>query len=395
VIARRAQEIEPFLVMEVMERAQALEATGERLIHLEVGEPDFPTPACITEAASKALRDGMTGYTHSLGILPLREAIAEHYHAKYGVEVSPERILVTAGTSPAMWMVFAALLEQGDQVIVSDPHYACYPNFIRFCGGEMVCVDTAEEDGFQFRPEDVTARLSPRTKAILINSPANPTGQLLSAERMAALAALGPLVLSDEIYHGLSYAGREHSILEFTDRAVVFNGFSKAYAMTGWRLGYIIVPPELIRPLQKMHQNFFISANAFVQAAGVAALKEAGPDSERMRQAYDSRRRVIVPGLKALGFGIATEPNGAFYVFANAKHLQHDSSVLTYEILERAGVCVAPGSGFGKSGEGYLRFSYASSPENIAEALRRLEAFLADRCGGSGAGRQQKQKGYA
>jgi aspartate/methionine/tyrosine aminotransferase len=390
VIARRAQEIEPFLVMEVMERAQRMEARGEQLIHLEVGEPDFPTPACITEAAARALRDGMTGYTHSLGILPLREAIAEHYHAKYGVEVSPERILVTAGTSPAMWMVFAALLEQGDQVIVSDPHYACYPNFIRFCGGEMVCVDTAEEDGFQFRPEDVAAKLSPRTKAILINSPANPTGQLLSTERMAALAALGPLVLSDEIYHGLAYAGREHSILEFTDRAVVFNGFSKAYAMTGWRLGYIIVPQEMIRPLQKMHQNFFISANAFVQAAGVAALKEAGPDSERMRQAYDARRRVIVPGLKALGFGIATEPNGAFYVFANAKHLHHDSTALTYEILERAGVCVAPGCGFGKNGEGYLRFSYASSPENIAEALRRLEAFLAARRSGSGAGPRQK-----
>lgn len=375
-IAKRAQEIEPFIVMEVMERAQQLEAQGEHLIHLEVGEPDFATPACIQEAMAKAVKDGMTGYTHSLGILPLREAIAEHYHARYGVQVSPDRILVTSGTSPAMWMVFSALLEAGDEVIVSDPHYACYPNFIKFCGGTLACVDVAEEDGFQFRPEAVRARIGSRTKALLINSPANPTGTLLSAERMAALATLGPLVLSDEIYHGLAYEGREHSILEFTDRAVVFNGFSKAFAMTGWRLGYIIVPPDLIRPLQKMHQNFFISANAFVQAAGIAALKEALPDSERMRREYDRRRQFIVPGLRALGFSLASEPNGAFYAFANAKRFGADSYALAFEILERARVCVAPGVGFGRNGEGYLRFSYASSMENIEEALQRLKGFL-------------------
>jgi aspartate/methionine/tyrosine aminotransferase len=379
VIAQHARDIEPFAVMEVMERAQQLEARGEHLVHLEVGEPDFPTPTCIQEAMAKAVKDGMTGYTHSLGLLPLREAIAEHYYTRYRVRVSPERILVTSGTSPAMWMVFAALLERGDEVIVSDPHYACYPNFIRFCGGQLAGVSVAEEDGFQLRPEAVKARITARTKAILINSPANPTGTLLSAERMAAVAALGPLVLSDEIYHGLAYEGREHSILEFTERAVVFNGFSKAFAMTGWRLGYIIVPPDMIRPLQKMHQNFFISANAFVQAAGVTALKEAWPESERMRQQYDRRRRFIVPGLRALGFGLATEPNGAFYAFANAKRFSMDSYGLAFEILERAKVCVAPGVGFGKNGEGYLRFSYASSMENIEEALRRLKDFLAAR----------------
>jgi (5-formylfuran-3-yl)methyl phosphate transaminase len=379
VIAKRAQEIEPFVVMEVMERAQQLEAQGEHLVHLEVGEPDFATPSCIQEALGKALKDGMTGYTHSLGILPLREAIAEYYQAKYGVDVSPDRILVTAGTSPAMWMVFAALLEPGDEVIVSNPHYACYPNFIKFCGGEMACVDVAEEDGFQFRPEAVKARITARAKAILINSPANPTGTLLSAKRMAALATMGPLVLSDEIYHGLVYEGREHSILEFTDRAVVFNGFSKAFAMTGWRLGYVIVPPEMIRPLQKMHQNFFISANAFVQAAGVAALREALPDSERMRKSYDERRRFIVPGLRQLGFGVSTEPNGAFYVFANAKRFSGDSYRFAFELLERAKVCVSPGVAFGTNGEGYLRFSYANSLDNLAEALGRLERYLPTR----------------
>ncbi|MBI3087132.1 MAG: pyridoxal phosphate-dependent aminotransferase [candidate division NC10 bacterium] len=378
-IPKRAQEIAPFLAMEVLERAVELEAKGDHIVHLEVGEPDFATPACIQEAAARAVKDGKTGYTHSLGILPLREAIAEHYHAKYGVQVSPERILVTAGTSPAMWMVFSAILEAGEQVILSDPHYACYPNFVRFCGGEPVNVDVLEDDGFQFRPEAVAARLTPRTKAILINSPANPTGTLLSAERMAALAELGPLMISDEIYHGLVYAGREHSILEFTDRAVVFNGFSKAYAMTGWRLGYAIVPPELIRPLQKMHQNFFISANAFVQAAGIAALREAQPEVARMRAIYDERRRFIIPGLRRLGFGIATEPTGAFYVLANARRFTADSYAFAFRILEQAKVGVAPGVDFGKNGEGYLRFSYANSLDNLAEALRRLEAFLARR----------------
>ncbi len=380
-IAKRAQEIAPFLAMEVLERAQELEAKGDHIVHLEVGEPDLPTPACIQEAVARAIQEGKTKYTHSLGILPLREEIAEHYHAKYGVQVSPERVLITAGTSPAMWMVFSATLEAGDQVILSDPHYACYPNIVRFCGGEPISVDVYEEDGFQFRPEGVAERLSPRTKAIFINSPANPTGTLLSAERMATLAGLGLLVISDEIYHGLVYAGREHSILEFTDRAVVFNGFSKAYAMTGWRLGYAIVPPDLVRPLQKMNQNFFISANAFVQAAGLAALREAQPEVARMRAIYDERRRFIIPALRRLGFGIATEPTGAFYVLANAARFATDSYAFAFEILEQAKVGVTPGVDFGRNGEGYIRFSYANSLENLAEALRRLEDFLTRRSG--------------
>jgi aspartate/methionine/tyrosine aminotransferase len=379
VIGKRAREISPFLAMEVLERAVELEAKGEHIVHLEVGEPDFPTPACIREAATRALRDSKIGYTHSLGVLPLREAIAAHYHAKYGVQVTPDRVLITAGTSPAMWLVFSAMLEPGDEVILSDPHYACYPNIIQFCGGVPVNVDVQEEDAFQFRPEAVRGRLGPRTQAIFINSPANPTGTLLSPERMAALADLGPLIVSDEIYHGLVYEGKEHSILEFTDRAVVFNGFSKAYAMTGWRLGYAIVPAELIRPLQKMHQNFFISANAFVQAAGIAALREAEPEVARMRGIYDERRRFIIAGLRRLGFGIATEPTGAFYVLANARRFTRNSYDFAFEILEQAKVGVTPGIDFGQNAEGYIRFSYANSLENLAEALRRLEAFLARR----------------
>ncbi|MBI5166274.1 MAG: pyridoxal phosphate-dependent aminotransferase [candidate division NC10 bacterium] len=375
-ISKKAIEIPPFIAMEVLERAQELELKGEHIIHLEVGEPDFETPACIQEAARKALKEGRTKYTHSLGVLELREAICEHYYGKYRVKVVPEQVLVTAGTSPAMWLVFSALLGPGDEVILSNPYYACYPNFVRFAGGRPVFVEVREEDGFQFRPEAVQDKITKKTKGIFINSPANPTGTLLDAERMGQIANLGPLVLSDEIYHGLVYEGKEHSILEFTDQAIVFNGFSKAYAMTGWRLGYAILPREFVRPLQKMHQNFFISAADFVQRAGIAALKEAQGDVARMRQIYNERRRFIVKGLRGLGFGIATEPTGAFYVLANAKRFSSDSYKFAFEILEKAKVGVTPGIDFGSGAEGYIRFSYANSLENIAEALKRIQGFL-------------------
>jgi aspartate/methionine/tyrosine aminotransferase len=378
-IAKRAEGIPPFLAMEVLERAQALERQGHAVIHLELGEPDLPTPPVIEEAARRALRAGETHYTHSLGTLALREAIAEHTQARYGVTVSPDRIVVGAGTSPLMLLVFAAILDPGDQVVLSNPGYACYPNFVRFAEGEPALVRVEEDDGFQYRPEAIRAVLTARTKAIVINSPANPTGTLLSAERMGAIADLGPLVLSDEIYHGLVYEGRERSILEFTDQAVVFNGFSKAYAMTGWRLGYAIVPPALVRPLQRLAQNFFISPNAFVQAAGVAALREAQPDVARHRAIFDERRRCMLRSLRELGFGIAGEPTGAFYVLANARRFARDSVALASEILERARVGVAPGVDFGSNAEGYLRFSYANALERIAEAMQRLERFLAGR----------------
>ncbi|MBI4594332.1 MAG: aminotransferase class I/II-fold pyridoxal phosphate-dependent enzyme, partial [Candidatus Rokubacteria bacterium] len=241
--ARRVAQIEPFLAVDMSERARALERAGTDIVHLEFGEPDFEAPPVVQEAVEKALKDGRTKYAPSLGILPLREAIAEHYTRTYGVAVSPEQILVTPGTSPAMLLLFGHLLDPGDEVVLSDPHYACYPSFIRYADGVPVCVGVTEEDGFQYRPEAIRERLGPRTRAIVINSPANPTGAVLSAERMAAIARLaeerGRFIVSDEIYHGLTYEGRDRSILEFTDRAFVLNGFSKAYAMTGWRLGYL------------------------------------------------------------------------------------------------------------------------------------------------------------
>ncbi len=378
IIPKRADTIQPFLAMEVSEKARALEHQGINIIHLEIGEPDFDVPDAVKEAACRALRDGMTHYTHSLGLLELREAICRHYLDNYDVSVSPEQVVVTAGTSPAMLLVFAALLEHGDEVVLSDPHYACYPSFVQFLEGNPVYVPVAEEDGFQYRPEDIAKRITSRTRAILINSPSNPTGNLLSSERMQAIAAFSPPIVSDEIYHGLVYEGKEHSILEYTDNAFVLNGFSKLYAMTGLRLGYVIAPPAYMRTLQKIQQNFFISANSVVQKAGIAALTETARDVARMKQLYDERRRYMVRRLCELGFRIAVEPTGAFYVFANAKHLGQKSLQLAFDILDKAHVGVTPGIDFGRNGEGYLRFSYANSIKNIQEGLNRLEGYLAE-----------------
>ena len=380
-ISKKSSKIQPFIVMEVMEKAAEMERKGEHIIHLEVGEPDFDTPQCIKDAAIEAIKAGKTHYTHSLGLIELREAVAEYYHHQYGVSICPEQILVTSGTSPAMLLAFFALLEPGDEVILSDPHYACYPNFVTLADGVPNFVKVFEEDGFQYRPEVIAERIGKRTKAILVNSPSNPTGNLLEPERMKEISALKPRIISDEIYHGLVYEGRAHSMLEFTDRCFVINGFSKLYAMTGWRLGYIIVPREFIRPLQKMHQNFFISANAFVQWAGVAALRYAQKDVERMRETFDKRRKFIITQLRELGFGISVEPTGAFYVLANARKFSKDSFKFAFEILQEAKVGVTPGIDFGKNAEGYLRFSYANSLENIKEGMGRIESYIKHKFG--------------
>ena len=375
-IARRAEEIAPFIVMEVLERARELERQGVDVIHLEVGEPDFDVPLAVKEATRKALDRGLTHYTHSLGDLELREAICRHYEKTYGVFIKPEQVVVTSGTSPAMMLVFSVLLERGQEVVLSDPGYSCYPNFISFLGGVPVRVPVYEKDGFQPRAEAIRERIRDQTRAILINSPSNPTGNLLSEENMKAIAGLGPYIISDEIYHGLVYEGKEHSILEFTDHAFVLNGYSKLYAMTGLRLGYLIAPERFVRPIQKMQQNFFICASSLAQRAGIAALEETGPDVAEMKRIYNQRRKFMVRRLREMGFGITVEPTGAFYVFANARHLSGDSYALAFDILEKAHVGVTPGIDFGPSGEGYLRFSYANSLQKIAEGLERIERYL-------------------
>jgi aspartate/methionine/tyrosine aminotransferase len=311
-----------------------------------------------------------------MGLIELRKAIAEDYWKKYHANVSPDQILVASGTSPALVLLFSALLEPGDEVILSNPYYPCYPNIIRFVGGSPVFIQVMEGEGFQYLPEMIEPKLNPRVKGIIINSPSNPTGNVISKERMKKIASFSPFIISDEIYHGLVYEGEAHSILEFTDRAFVINGFSKLYAMTGWRLGYLIAPKEFIRPMQKIQQNLFISASSFAQWGALSGLKEAEKDIQRMRETYDRRRRFLIPKLRGMGFGITVEPTGAFYILANAKKFSQDSYHLAFDILKEAKVGVAPGIDFGTNAEGYLRFCYANSMENIEEGINRLERYL-------------------
>ena len=378
--SHRSENIPPFLVMDVLEKAKELERSGKNVIHLEVGEPDFDTPAGITRAACDALARGETHYTHSLGMLPLREAIAAHFARRYGVTLSPEQIIVTMGTSAGLLLTLSALLNPGDEMVLSNPTYACYPNFVQYVGGVPAWASTDDSDGFALRPEAVKKCLNLRTQGILINSPANPTGTVLSPAYLQEIAGLGPYIVSDEIYHGLVYGEREHSILEYTNRAFVLNGFSKLYAMTGWRLGYIIAPREFVRPIQKLQQNLFICASSVSQFAGLAALTQHHPEVEQMVAAYDKRRKFMVQGLRELGFGVAAEPTGAFYVLADARNVCSSSLNLAFDILDKAQVAAAPGIDFGSNAEGFMRFSYANSIENIAEAFKRLRAYLTTYC---------------
>jgi aspartate/methionine/tyrosine aminotransferase len=378
-VSHRAESIRPFVVMDVVARAKELEAAGRDIVRLEIGDPDFATPEVIVRAAEAAMDAGDTGYTQSLGLPGLRDAVAGHMHDSYGVDVDPADIVVTQGTSPAMLLLFGSLLDPGDEVIMADPCYPAYPNYVSFLGGVPVPVRVRAEEGFRFRLDEVERAVTARTKAIMINSPSNPTGGVLGAEDLTGLAAMaerhGLWLASDEIYHGLQFEGRSHTVLEFTDRAFVLNGFSKAYAMTGWRLGYLIAPRQFVRPAEKIQQNFFLCANHFVQVAGTAALLHAQADVARMRAVYDERRRYLVPALREVGLGVAIEPAGAFYVFADARAWGADSIMLAERLLEEAGVAAAPGVDFGPGGEGFLRFSYATSMERLQEGVARLAAW--------------------
>lgn len=366
--------------MDVVARAKELEAEGKCIIRLEIGDPDFPTPDVITRAAETAMQEGSTHYTQSLGLPDLREAISSHYETNYpGARVDSDDIVVTQGTSPAMLLLFGALLDPGDEVIMPDPCYPAYPNYVRFLGGVPKLVRVRAKDGFRYRPDELMAAIGPRTKAIMVTSPSNPTGAVQSADDLRMLADIaettGVHIASDEIYHGLTFCGEEHSILQYTDRAFVLNGFSKAYAMTGWRLGYMIAPREFVRPAEKIQQNFFLAANAFVQQAGVVALTQAQPDVARMRDLYDERRRYLVPALRDIGLKIECEPCGAFYVFADAREWGADSLALSRRLLEEAQVACAPGIDFGDGGEGFLRFSYATSLAQLHEGVARLSRW--------------------
>ncbi|MBW2315052.1 MAG: pyridoxal phosphate-dependent aminotransferase [Deltaproteobacteria bacterium] len=377
VFGTRSDRIEPFLAMEVMERAFALERGGAKVLHLEIGEPDFPPPPAVNEACAAALAAGDTHYTDSRGLPDLRAAIARDKGERAGVEIDPGRVIVTSGTSPAMLLIFSLLVDPGDEVIVGTPHYPCYPNFVRFCGGEPVFVPTSAEDGYRLDPDAVAAAITPRTRAIVTTSPANPTGAVQPPEVVHALAALGPPLVSDEIYDGLVYDdARVTSALAASDEAFVLDGFSKRYAMTGFRLGYAVVPEPALRPLQILQQNLFISANHFVQIAGLAALEHGADTVREMCDAYGRRRRLLADGLRELGFGLPADPAGAFYVFADARKFGADSRKLAFELLEATHVAVTPGVDFGEAGEGWLRFSCAAAEPVLREALERLGKHL-------------------
>ena len=375
--AQRTTEMRPFLAMEVMERAFEMERAGEDVIHLEVGEPDFPAHPAAGKACIRAIESGQTHYTDSRGLSELREAIADDHRRRFGVDVDPVRIIVSNGTSPAMLLVFSFLVGEGDEVVLGDPHYPCYPNFIRMCGGVPVAVPMDPETGYVMDVEAVRGALTPRTRAIVVSSPANPTGAVQSEETMRGLVSLGVPIISDEIYDGLLYDGAKvTSALQISDDVYVLDGFSKRYAMTGYRLGYAIVPHGSVRAIQVMQQNLFISANCFVQHAGLAVLRDRSDAFEEMLAAYTRRRRLLIDGLRELGFRIPVEPKGAFYVFADARAFDSDSLRLAFALLERAKVGTVPGIDFGESGEGWLRFAYANSEAAIEGALERLAAAL-------------------
>lgn len=375
-ISASAAAVAPFLAMEIMERAHELERAGADIVHLEVGEPDFDVPPCVREAVAIASRDGCTHYTHSLGLWELRAAISEYYARRYGAQVEPERIIVTTGTSGGLALLMALLLDPGDEVLIPNPGYACYPNFVRAFHGTPTRFEVDAADGYRYDTVRIREAISPRTRALLVNSPANPTAAIQSRETLAALARLPVTIISDEIYHGLEYEAPASSMLEVTDDCFVLDGFSKRYAMTGWRIGWLVAPAAYVPALQRLQQNLFICPPSVAQHAALAAIRSADEDVARMRQAYQQRRDLLTRGLAQLDFGIAAQPQGAYYILARANHLDESSVRLAHRILEEAHVGVTPGLDFGSAAEGHLRFSFASASERIKEGLHRLERWL-------------------
>ena len=371
--SRKTEEIQPFLVMDILRKAKDLERDGKKIIHFELGEPDFPTPKVIVDSAKKALENGNTHYTNSLGILELRISISNYYNETYNLNISPNRVIVTNGTSPAMLILFQLLLDSDNEAIISDPHYACYPSFITSTGAKPILVP------FKNFSSEITNYITDKTKIILINSPSNPTGTRLTKEEMEKLSRLQPTIVSDEIYHGISTGIRDYSALEFSDNAVVINGFSKFFAMTGWRLGYMIVPEFFVRKLEILQQNFFISANPFVQIAGITALQKAIPEAKLMNKIYTERRKLALEGLESIGLETNPYPDGAFYALFNVSDFEKDSMKLASEILISTGVALAPGKDFGPKGEGHLRLSYCNSKENIEEGINLIGKFLKEK----------------
>lgn len=369
----------------VLARATKLAASGRDIINLGIGQPDFPTPPHIVEAAIKALKDGHHGYTAATGILPLREAVAAHLHARTGAEVSPEAVVIVPGGKVTMHMAIMMFGEPGAEILYPDPGFPIYRSMIEFTGATPVPVPIREENGFAFKADELLALITPRTRLVIVNSPANPTGGVTpraEVERLVAGLEAHPdvAILSDEIYDHQVYDGMEHvSLLSFPslrDRLILLNGWSKTYAMTGWRMGYAVWPGKLADYARKLAVNSFSCVNAPAQWAGLAALTEPQDAVATMAAEFDRRRRLVVDGLNALPGVSCIVPKGAFYAFPNISATGWQAKPLATALLDEAGVATIGGPDFGILGEGYLRLSYANSAENITRALERMGQFL-------------------
>ncbi|WP_455947384.1 pyridoxal phosphate-dependent aminotransferase [Lelliottia jeotgali] len=380
--SRRSQDIEPFHVMSLLARAQALEQAGHDVIHLEIGEPDFTTAAPIVRAGQAALAAGHTRYTAARGLPALREAIAGFYQDRYQVQIDPERILVTPGGSGALLLASSLLVDPGKHWLLADPGYPCNRHFLRLVEGAAQLVPVGPETAYQLTPDLVARQWNADSVGALVASPANPTGTVLSAAQLAALSqslkARGGHLVVDEIYHGLTYGMDAASVLEVDDEAFVLNSFSKYYGMTGWRLGWLVAPPQAVRELEKLAQNLYISASSIAQHAALACFE---PESiaifEQRRAAFRERRDYLLPALRALGFRIEVEPEGAFYLYADVSAFTDDAQAFCAHFLETEHVAFTPGLDFGhhRANE-HVRLAYTQDVPRLEDAVRRIARGL-------------------
>lgn len=381
-IARRMAEIEPFHVMDLLARARELEAQGRSIIHMEIGEPDFPTPQPIIDAGMEALKRGDIHYTPALGLPELREAVAGFYRVRYGVEVPASRIVITPGASGALLLAAGVLINPSDEVLVADPGYPCNRHFVRLMEGRPVGIPVGPPTQYQLTSDLIDAHWTPRTVAALLASPSNPTGAIVPNDMLRRIAAAvkekGGTLMVDEIYHGLTYGEAVATALSISGEAFVINSFSKYFNMTGWRLGWLVAPQAYVREIEKLAQNVFISAPTPAQRAALAAF-EPGTLAilEERRRQFRERRDYLLPALKELGFDIVGIPQGAFYLYAGCDRFSADSYAFARQVLERAGVAVTPGIDFGRhEANRHLRFAYTNSLANLREGVRRLGDFL-------------------
>jgi aspartate/methionine/tyrosine aminotransferase len=381
-IAQRMDEIAPFHVVELFNRVGELERAGHAVINLCIGEPDFPTPQPMLDAAAKALRSGRFPYTASLGTAELRLAIAQFYSDRYGVNISPDRIAVTAGASAALLLTMGVLINPGEKVLLTDPGYPCNHQFIRVMGGKPVGVPVDSGSGYQLNAALIEKNWTADTVAALVASPANPTGTMIHADEMANLIAAvqghGGRLIVDEIYLALSYGREARTALALSDDVFIINSFSKYFQMTGWRLGWIVAPSAYVRAIEKLAQNLFISNSAIAQHAALAGFAPGTRALlETRRQEFQARRDYLIPALKELGFGIPVTPEGAFYIYADCSKFTDDSYRFAWDLLEQAHVAVTPGIDFGTfHAERHVRFSYCASLEQLHEGVARIKAFL-------------------